>query len=106
MATAQIRIPEAEIAEFCRRNGIRRLSFFGSVLTDRFSDASDVDILVEFEPDRRVGYLGLAAMERELSEVVGRKVDLRTPDELSRYFRDDVLRAAQVQYVRECVTAP
>jgi hypothetical protein len=101
MATAQIRIPEAEIAEFCRRNGIRRLSFFGSVLTDRFSDASDVDILVEFEPDRSVGYFGLAAMERELSEVVGRKVDLRTPDELSRYFRDDVLRAAQVQYVRE-----
>jgi predicted nucleotidyltransferase len=101
MATAQIRIPEAEIAEFCRRNGIRRLSFFGSVLSDRFSDASDVDILVEFEPDRRVGYFGLAAMERELSQVVGRKVDLRTPDELSRYFRDDVLRAARVQYVRE-----
>jgi predicted nucleotidyltransferase len=61
---------------------------------------------VEFEPDRRVGYLRLAAMERELSEVLGHKVDLRTPDELSRYFREDVLRAARVQYVRECVTAP
>jgi predicted nucleotidyltransferase len=106
MATAQIRIPEAEIAEFCRRSGIQKLSFFGSVLTDRFSDASDIDILVEFEPDRRVGYLRLAAMERELSEVLGHKVDLRTPDELSRYFREDVLRAARVQYVRECVTAP
>jgi hypothetical protein len=104
MATAQIRVPEAEIAEFCRRNGIRKLSFFGSVLTDRFSDASDVDILVEFEPDCRVGYFGLATMERELSSVLGRKVDLRTPDELSRYFREDVLRAARVQYVRECVT--
>ena len=101
MATAQIRVPEAEIAQFCRRNGIRKLSFFGSVLTDRFSDASDVDILVEFEPDCRVGYFGLAAMERELSAVLGRKVDLRTPDELSRYFREDVLRAARVQYVRE-----
>jgi hypothetical protein len=101
MATAQIPIPDAEIAQFCRRKGIRKLSFFGSVLTDRFSDASDVDILVEFEPDCHVGYFGLAAMERELSAVLGRKVDLRTPDELSRYFRDDVLRAAQVQYVRE-----
>jgi predicted nucleotidyltransferase len=101
MATAQIRVPEMEIAEFCRRNGIQKLSFFGSVLTDRFSDASDVDILVEFEPDRRVGYLRLAAMERELSEVLGHQVDLRTPDELSRYFREDVLRAARVQYVRE-----
>jgi len=100
MATAQIQIPEAKIAEFCRRNGIQKLSFFGSVLTDRFSDASDVDIL-EFEPDCRVGYLRLAAMERELSAVLGRKVDLRTPDELSRYFREDVLRAARVQYVRE-----
>ena len=75
-----------------------------SVLTDRFSDASDVDILVEFEPDCRVGYFGLAAMERELSAMLGRKVDLRTPDELSRYFREDVLRAARVQYVRECAT--
>jgi len=101
MATAQIRVPEAEIAEFCLRNGIRKLSFFGSVLTDRFSDASDVDILVEFEPDCRVGYFGLAALERELSALLGRKVDLRTPDELSRYFREDVLRAARVQYVRE-----
>jgi hypothetical protein len=101
MATAQIRVPEAEVAEFCRRNGIQKLSFFGSVLTDRFSDASDVDILVEFEPDCRVGYLRLAAMERELSAVIGRNVDLRTPDELSRYFREEVLRAAQVQYVRE-----
>lgn len=101
MATAQIRVPEAEIAEFCRRNGIRKLSLFGSVLTDRFSDASNVDILVEFEPDYRVGYLRLAALERELSDVLGHKVDLRTPDELSRYFREDVLRAARVQYVRE-----
>jgi predicted nucleotidyltransferase len=101
MATAQILVPQAEIAEFCQHNGIRKLSFFGSVLTDRFSEASDLDVLVEFEPDCRVGYLRLAAMERELSVVFGHKVDLRTPDELSRYFREDVLRVARVQYVRE-----
>lgn len=101
MATAQIRVPAAETAEFCRRNGIRKLAFFGSVLTDRFSEASDLDILVEFEPDRRVGYLRLAAMERELSAIFGHRVDLRTPEELSRYFREDVVRTARVQYVRE-----
>lgn len=101
MATTQIPVPQAEIAEFCRRGGIRKLSLFGSVLTGRFSDASDVDVLVEFEPDRQVGYLRLAAMERELSAMFGRKVDLRTPDELSRYLRDDVMKAARVQYVGE-----
>ena len=76
MVNARILVPEAEIAEFCRRNGIGKLSLFGSVLTDRFSDASDVDMLVEFEPDHRVGFLSLAAMERELSDILGRKVDL------------------------------
>jgi predicted nucleotidyltransferase len=101
MATAHIPIPNAEIAEFCRRNGIRKLALFGSVLTDRFSDASDVDVLVEFEPNERVGYFKLSAMEQELSELFGRRVDLRTQDELSRYFRNDVVNAAQVQYVRE-----
>lgn len=94
MATAQIPIPQAEIADFCRSNGIRKLALFGSVLTDRFSDGSDVDVLVEFEPERTIGYLRMAAIERELSAMFGRPVDLRTPAELSRYFRDDVLRAA------------
>ena len=101
MAEAQIPVPEEAIADFCRHNGIRMLALFGSVLTNRFSDTSDVDMLVEFEPGRKVGFLRLAAMERELSAVLGRRVDLRTPDELSRYFRDDVLRTAHVQYVRE-----
>ena len=68
------------------------------MLTDRFSDSSDVDILVEFEPALRVGYFKMAALERELTSLFGRKVDLRTPDELSRYFRDDVVRSARVQY--------
>ncbi|MGD0872871.1 MAG: nucleotidyltransferase family protein [Bryobacteraceae bacterium] len=101
MASAHIPIPNAEIADFCRRSGIRKLALFGSVLTDRFTDASDVDVLVEFEPNERVGYFRLAAMERELSGLFGRKVDLRTPDELSRYFRNGVVKAAQVQYERE-----
>jgi len=94
-----IHISRDALAEFCRRNGIRKLSLFGSVLSGRFSDTSDIDVLVEFEPGLRVGYLRMAAMERGLSALfAGRKVDLRTPSELSRYFRDDVLRTAAVQY--------
>lgn len=93
-------VQQEQISEFCRRNGVRRLLLFGSVLTERFSDASDIDVLVEFEPGARAGYLRMASMERELSSIFGgRKVDLRTPNELSRYFRDEVLRTAQVQYV-------
>jgi len=101
MALAHLPVRPEQVADFCRRNGIRKLSLFGSVLSDHFSDSSDVDILVEFEPDQRVGYLKMAAMERELSALFGRKADLRTPDELSRYFRDEVLSAAVVQYARE-----
>ena len=101
MATARIPLAQAELAEFCQRNGIRKLSLFGSVLTDRFSDSSDIDILVEFEPSLRVGLFKMAALERELTSLFGRKVDLRTPDELSRYFRDDVVKSAQVQYDRQ-----
>ena len=87
-----------KVAEFCRRNHIRKLSLFGSVLTDRFGPDSDMDFLVEFEPHNGPGYFGLARMERELSELIGRRVDLRTPFELSRYFRDEVVASAQVQY--------
>lgn len=99
MNAACIEIREQQIADFCRRNGIQKLSLFGSVLTPRFSPNSDIDVLVEFVPGVRVGYLRMAALERELSAIFdGRKVDLRTPAELSRYFRDDVLRSAAVQY--------
>ncbi len=87
-----------EFGDFCRRNHIRRLALFGSVLRADFSGESDVDVLVEFEPGHPVGLIRLAAMELELSEIVGRKVDLRTPADLSRYFRQDVLESAQVQY--------
>lgn len=89
------------LAEFCRRNHMRSLALFGSVLRADFSDESDVDVLVEFEADHVPGFFGLARMERELSEMFGeRKVDLRTPEDLSRYFRDEVVRSARVEYVR------
>lgn len=98
--TLPVAIPQDYLREFCERNHIRRLSLFGSVLTERFRPESDVDVLVEFEPGRTPGYFGLAGMEIELSEKLGRKVDLRTPRELSRHFRDEVLAAAAVQYER------
>ena len=95
MTVARIDIPEAQIGELCRRNGIRRLALFGSVLTGRFSETSDVDVLVEFRPEERVGFFRLADIEDELSRLLGgRKVDLRTPMDLSRYFRDEVVRDA------------
>ena len=95
----RIDIPREEIAEFCRRNHIRRLLLYGSVLRKDFGTDSDVDVLVEFKPGRCPGFFGLARMERELSVILGgRKVDLRTPQELSRYFRDEVLLSAKVQY--------
>lgn len=97
MPKARIDIPKDRIADFCRRNHIRRLALFGSVLRDDFRPGSDVDVLVEFEPDARIG-LRFFALEEELSEILGRKVDLNTPGFLSDYFRDEVLAEAEVQY--------
>jgi len=94
----KIDIPPDRIAEFCKRNHIRKLSLFGSILRDDFKPESDIDILVEFEEGQVVGFLRLAGMEIELSEILGHKVDLRTPAELSRYFRQEVLNTAEVQY--------
>jgi len=96
--SAHIQLDPEYIAEFCKRNQIRKLALFGSVLTDRFQPESDIDILVEFQEEARVGLFALAGMEIELTEKLGRKVDLRTPKELSRYFRDEVVRGAEVQY--------
>lgn len=93
-----ITLDRERIAEFCRRHSIRRLALFGSVLTDRFGPDSDVDVLVEFEPDARIGLLGIARLEIELGEIVGRKTDLRTRADLSRYFRDEVVAQAEEQY--------
>ena len=90
-----------QIAAFCQKHGIRRLAIFGSALRDDFRPDSDVDVLVEFEPDRIPTLLQIAAMERELSQVFGgRKVDLRTPEDLSRYFRQQVIQEAEVQYAQ------
>ncbi|MHB8169137.1 MAG: nucleotidyltransferase family protein [Thermoleophilia bacterium] len=93
-----MKIPEAPLTDFCRRNNIRKLAFFGSVLREDFRPDSDIDVLVEFEPGHVPGFIRLARMERELSEILGRKADLRTPEDLSRYFRDDVIAEAEVQY--------
>ena len=95
-----LEVPREEVARFCRQNHIRRLALFGSILTDRFRAESDVDMLVEFEQGCVPGFLGLAQMEQELTALLGRKVDLRTPQELSRYFRDEVVASACVQYER------
>lgn len=93
----RIPIDPAKIADFCCRRRIRRLAFFGSVLRDDFRPESDVDVLVEFEPEHVPG-LAFFMMETELSEILGRKVDLNTPQFLSPYFRGQVEAEAEVQY--------
>ena len=94
-------VSKDRIASFCRERGIRRLAFFGSVLRPDFRPDSDVDVLVEFEPDRIPGLLGIARMEREFSALLGnRRVDLRTAEDLSPYFRQTVLAEAEVQYAQ------
>jgi hypothetical protein len=98
--SARIDIPQAEIEAFCRRNHIRRLALFGSVLRDDFRPDSDVDVLVEFEPDARVGLITLAGMEIELAQLLGRTVEMHTVRGLNPRFRDKVLNLAEVQYER------
>lgn len=93
----KINIPEEKIAAFCRRNHIRKLAFFGSGLRDDFTPSSDVDVLVEFEPGTRVG-LRFFNMEQELSDILGRKVDLNTAGFLSKYFREKVISESEVLY--------
>ena len=101
MGHAKIELPQDKIADFCRRHHIRRLALFGSVLREDFGPDSDVDVLVEFEPDHVPGFFGLFDLQEELSALFGRRVDLRTPEDLSRYFRDEVLARAEVQYACE-----
>lgn len=96
--TSKISLDPEAIAEFCHRNYIRKLSLFGSVLRDDFRPDSDVDVLVEYQSNAPVGLFEMARMERELSRLLGRKVDLRTPADLSRYFRQEVLAEAEVQF--------
>lgn len=94
----RLTIDPEQISEFCRRHHIRRLALFGSVLRSDFGPASDVDVLVEFEPDHVPG-LAFFTMQQELSTLIGRPVDLNTPGFLSRYFRESVLKEAEPLYV-------
>jgi hypothetical protein len=94
-----IEVDHKRIAAFCRCNHIARLSFFGSVLRDDFTAESDVDILATFEPSCMPSLFGLARMQRELGEIIGRNVDFKTAGFLSRYIRDEVLAEAQEEYV-------
>lgn len=94
-----MKIPRRKIAGFCRRHHIQKFSLFGSVLREDFGPDSDVDVLVEFLPGCTPGYFGLYDMEKELSALLGgRKADIRTAQDISRYFRDQVIREASVQY--------
>lgn len=98
MIRLRIDIPAEKVAEFCRKNHIRRLALFGSVLRDDFRPDSDVDVLVEFEPGCTPGF-AFFGLQEELSALLGRQVDLNTPGFLSDYIRDDILREAEVLYV-------
>lgn len=99
MEPLKIKLSRDVIADFCKRNHIQKLSLYGSILRNDFRADSDIDVLVEFKHGNVPGLIGLSRMERELSAFLGgRKVDMRTPMDLSKYFRDDVLVKAEVQY--------
>jgi uncharacterized protein len=98
VARNKIQVSTEHIAAFCRKHHIRRLAFFGSVVREDFSPASDVDVLVEFESGHTPG-LDFFGMEAELSSLLRRKVDLHTRGSLSPYFREQALAEAEVQYV-------
>ena len=98
MKTLPFDMPKDSISAFCKRNHIKRLSLFGSVLRNDFRLESDIDCLVEFDDEHVPGLIRLAGMEIELSEILGRKVELRTPQDLSPYFREEVVSTAVVQY--------
>jgi predicted nucleotidyltransferase len=93
----KIDIPHEKLRDFCRENHIRRLALFGSVLRDDFGPESDVDVLVEFEPEARIG-LRFFSIEEQLATLLGRNIDLNTPGFLSKYFRDEVMSEAEVLY--------
>lgn len=98
MGKPNIDLSNEKVADFCRRNHICKLSVFGSFLREDFCTNSDIDILVEFAPDHIPGLIRLAGMDNELSSILGYKADMRTAEDLSRYFRHDVLESAEVKY--------
>ena len=97
-STSETTYPAAELSLFCRRHGIRSLALFGSLLHGNSHRDSDIDLLVEYDPQQKVGLFAMAQMEAELSALFGRQVDLRTAQDLSPYFRDSVLAEAQTLY--------
>jgi len=98
---SNLEIPLSKIRRFCAKNHIRKLALFGSILTKRFRKNSDVDILVEFDSKHIPGLIGISQMEHELEEMIGRRVDLRTPNDLSPYFRNEVIAEAYHLYGKE-----
>jgi len=97
---ARVEIPSDRLADFCGRHHIRWLALFGSVLREDFRPDSDIDVLVEFEPDQHYTYFTLAQVEEDLSELLGRRVDLHMPKTLHPFLRDKVLGQAEAVYVR------
>ena len=93
-----IEIDQKQLAAFCRKHHLTKLALFGSVLTDLFGPDSDVDVLFEYDPQHVPSLFDVAGMEEELGEILGRRADMRTPNDLSRYFRDEVVRTARVEY--------
>ncbi|MFW6159762.1 MAG: nucleotidyltransferase family protein [Acidobacteriota bacterium] len=97
----EITVQKDKIAEFCKKHHIKRLSIYGSALRDDFKPESDIDVLVDFEPEHIPSFFKLFEMEAELSDIFGgRKVEIRTPQDLSRYFRDKVMKESEHQYVQ------
>ncbi|MCZ7585147.1 MAG: nucleotidyltransferase family protein [Deltaproteobacteria bacterium] len=100
----RVNLPADTIAEFCERHRIRRFAFFGSVIRDDFGPESDVDILIEFDPDARVGFLSLAGMEIELSDLLNRRVEIHTVRGLHPRYRDEILSEAEFQFEQAAVS--
>jgi len=97
----RVQISQAELVEFCRQHHIKKLSLFGSVLRDDFTSDSDVDVLVEFEPEHVPGFFRFVQMQFDLGEMMSRDIDLHTPKSLSRYFRSRVMHSAEVIYEKD-----
>jgi len=101
LGTPKIKIPKSWIEKFCKAHHIIKMALFGSVLSDHFSEKSDVDILVEFDPQHIPGLFGIVKMKEELSKNIGREVDLRTPEDISKFFRKEVMQQSYLLYGQE-----
>jgi predicted nucleotidyltransferase len=98
MRSDRINLTKDQIIRFCQKNHIKKMALYGSALRDDFGPDSDIDVLVNFDMSYPIGLMTVSKIELELSDIIGRKVDLRTPEDLSRYFRDKVVAEAEVLY--------